>query len=180
MLKPGQVHIFATRSDLEPGLDHFEKENPVRYALTGLLHGPIFEQYESLLEWPGLGINTTGDHISGPTFLVVPRGIEIKAEPIPQRSGGVRYALNQKLNPQSIAFSPGGLFGDRVLVCGHIGTVWKTAQNLYKDFSREFTKRFSKIGSYYVGPEAERLMDQGHRMVTISINSPTAYDLRRS
>jgi hypothetical protein len=177
-----QIHIFATRSDLEPGLKRFESEKGVKYALSGLLYSPIFEQYGSLLEWTELGKNTTGDHISGPMFLVVPKNAEIKVEPVPQvNSGEIRYALNQKLNPDSITFYPGGLYREGVLVCGDIGTIWKTpaSLDLYKRFVQSVTKTFAKIGSYRVGSEAERLMDKGYRMVTISIRSPREYDLSR-
>ncbi len=38
---------------------------------------------------------------------------------------------------------------------------------------------FEKIGTYRIGPEAARMMDEGYRMVTIEIASPGAYDLRR-
>jgi hypothetical protein len=175
-----QLHIFATRSDLVTGLEQFEKENPVRYALSGLNDGPLFQCYESLLEWSDLGKNATGDHISGPTFLVVSKDTEIRTEQVQQLDGSVRYALSQKLNPESITFSPGGLFGDRTIVCGHTGTIWKTQQSLYDRFAGLIAKGFARIGSYRIGPEAERLMDSGYRMVTLSINSPKIYDLRRS
>lgn len=154
---------------------------PVRYAVCGLLHGPIFQQYQSLLQFAGLGTNTTGDHVSGPTLLVVPKNIEITVEPVPQLGGGIRYALDQKPNQESIVFSPGGLYGDNVLICGHIGTIWDNpvALTLYKTFVRSLTRGFVKIGSYRVGPEAEHFMDRGYRMVTIGISSPQEYDLRK-
>lgn len=94
----------------------------------------------------------------------------------------VRYNVSQKLNLDSITFSPGGIYkSERVLICGHIGTVSTSAvaHDLYKTFVRAVTKGFEKIGGYRVGPEAARLMDEGYRMVTIGISSPPAYDLRR-
>ena len=207
-----QTHFFATRSDLEPGLQRTEAELELKYARCGLLYGPIFEQHLSLLEWHGLGRNTTGDHMSGPCFLVVRRDAEVTLEPIPQgrdsalrsrtallsecdyiqanapkgnepSGSGIRYDLSQKLNADSIIFRPGGVYADeRVLVCGHIATISKAsiAEGLYRTFVRNVTGAFEKIGSYRVGPQAMRLMDEGYRMVTISVGSPREYDLRRT
>lgn len=226
-----QTHIFATRCDLEPGLKEFESKREVKYARCGLYCGPAYDRYFSLLDWTDLGKNATGDHISGPRFLVVPRECKINVECVPQvggvpnrssvdrpiawvcdSTGGLsrqaasfeeyvtklesasgsettkpteemRYDLSQKLNPDSITFLPGGIYnGEKILICGHIGTISDspTSRDLYKAFVRHVVKGFEKIGSYYVGPEAVRSMNEGYRMVTIGITSPVAYDLRRS
>ena len=226
-----QTHIFATRLDIESGLRKFEAKMDVKYARCDLYYGPVYEQYLSLLDWMDLGTNTTGDHISGPQFLVVPRASKIYLESVPQIAGGwdsrqlrdspawtidrtghvskhavplhqnlaelerlsgvadlqpagqVRYAVNQRLNPDSLTFLPGGIYKqEEVLVCGHIGTISDSeiSRNLYKSFVLHVTKDFEKIGGYRVGPEAARLMNEGYRMVTIGITSPAAYDLCRS
>lgn len=93
-----------------------------------------------------------------------------------------RYDVSQLANPDTITFLPGGIFDNQgVLVCGHIGTASKSPDSLslYKVFVKSVTKGFVKIGSYRVGPEAERLMNEGYRMVTIGVGSPRDYDLRR-
>ncbi len=225
-----QTHIFATRTDLEPGIKRFESDNAVRYARCDLYYGPIFEQYLSLLDWKELGKNTTGDHVTGPRFLIVRRTSEINVETVPQvaqlpssgtlftvrahvvdasgyisrtpvviddyisevesdaaerresRPRNLRYNVSQKLNPDSIIFSPGGQFKDQsILICGHIGTVSNSPNSLYlyKRFVQTVTKGFEKICNYRVGPDAARRMAAGYRMVTIGISSPTAYDLHR-
>jgi hypothetical protein len=79
-----QTHIFATKQDLEPGLRKLESDCAVKYARLGLYSGPNFEQHISLTQWDGLGRNDTGDHISGPAFLVVPRHCEIALESVSQ------------------------------------------------------------------------------------------------
>ncbi|SRR6266436_2912722 len=107
---------------------------------------------------------------------------KITADPTSTAAGKIRYEVGQLANPDSITFLPGGIFDNQqVLVCGHIGTASKSPDSvsLYKMFVKSVTKGFVKIGSYRVGPEAERLMDQSYRMVTIGIGSPREYDLRR-
>jgi len=230
MAKSKQTHIFATRQDLVPGLTKIETEFGVRYARCGNYAGSVFEHYSSLLAWAGLGNNTTGNHASGPQFLVVPKSEKINLDPLPgtdRSSSGRRapqptvvvddaggfsksalsldqalallddggkhdmssakvtgaYVVSQKLNPDSIVFAPGGVYDKQpALIAGHIGTIWqsKGALALYKGFVKAVTAGFEKIGSYYVGPEAGRLMAQGYRMVTIGIGSPPIYDLRRT
>ncbi|HEV2104030.1 MAG TPA: hypothetical protein VGR58_14725 [Candidatus Acidoferrum sp.] len=232
-----QIHIFATRSDLESRLRCFEAEVSVKYVRCELYQGPTFEQYLSLLDWSSLGKNATGDHMTGAQFLVVRSNYSITVREILQRhvtSGTIpalkhalvvdeegkiskipvpldqyldslkqqglgqnkisadptsppsietiRYEVSQHGNPDSITFLPGGLFDtQKVLVCGHIGTASKSSDSLslYKTIVKSITKDFVQIGNYRVGPEAERLMDQGYRMVTIGIGSPREYDLRR-
>jgi hypothetical protein len=196
-----QTHIFATRSDLDGGLRAIEAKLELKYARCGLLYGPMFEQYFSLLEWKDLGKNAAGDHVTGPRFLVVLRSYEIKleavlqvsrasgqvvdlaskpvqnvivcdeagthskspislkqflsdleekksqasdSEVVPLPEGMIRYDLSPKLNPNSIVFSPGGLYENNILVCGHIGTAMKTpgSINLYKTFVRSVTRGF--------------------------------------
>jgi hypothetical protein len=227
MAKSKQIHIFATRPDLVPGLAKVESEIGLQYARCGRYScGSELEQYLSLMEWEGLGKNITGDHISGPRFLVMPKSQKIHLESLapsssrragrqnaivvddagglsrsalsldkalallehgttpenPALQPGMACVLSQKLNPDSIVFSPGGVYKDQpAIIAGHIATISESsnALTLYKGFVKAITKGFEKIGSYYVGPEAARLMEQGHRMVTIGLGSPALYDLKR-
>lgn len=168
----------------------------------GLRQCNNFEKYASLEEWDELGSNTTGNHLSGYSLLVVPKNSKIQVSRIPQHAGivrsaldqltsgaldrlvsaEVRYALDQRRNPDTVSFLPGGVYNEQqILVCGHIGTASESpiSIDLYKAFAGAVTKGFERIGAYRVGPEAIRLMDEGYRMVTIGIGSPREYDLRR-
>ena len=188
MRQPKQVHIFATRSDLETGLRAFEVQLGVKYVRCDLYYGPTFEQYFTLLDWAGLGKNNTGEHITGPCFLVLKRDVQVNVETVPQHAtpaavGKVRYDVSQKLNPDSVSFLPGGIFNDhKALVCGHIGTASESSisLSLYRTFVKAVTNGFKKVGAYRVGREAASMMDAGYRMVTIGINSPRKYDLARN
>ena len=159
----------------------------VKYVRRDLYYSLTFEQYLTLLDWEGLGKNNTGEHITGPCFLVLKRDVHVNVESVPQNAtlaavGEVRYDVNQKLNRDSVSFLPGGIFNDhKVLVCGHIGTASESSisVSLYKTFVKAITKGFEKVGSYRVGREAASLMDEGYRMVTIGVSSPRKYDLTR-
>ena len=101
-----QAHIFGTRSDLEPGFKRFESEIEVKYARCDLHYGPVYEQHCSLLDWDDLGKNTTGSHITGPCFLLVPRSRKISLEPVPQSTN--RLASSPAARQKGLIVSEAG------------------------------------------------------------------------
>jgi hypothetical protein len=194
VVKRHQTHIFATREDLEPGLRLFESQHRVKYVAqfrysTNARGEPIvvphtspdFQEYDSLLSVPFLGVNRTADH-NGDQYLVTNADVDIPIEGVVQRKGGIHYFIAPNLNFGCFGFQPGGRYQDQYLICGHIGTTSQHPDSLplYREFTKAVTKGFKKIGSYKVGPEAQRLMDQGFRMITISVRSPPEYDLKRN
>ena len=192
-MKRHQTHIFATRADLEPNLRLIESQMRLKYvALHQYTTGsdgkpfivphksPEFEEFESLLEIPTLGTNQTGDHVTGQDYLIGNADAEVRVESVIQRKGGIHYFVNGFVNPPLISFSPGGRYQDSFLICGHIGTVAEHPESiaLYKAFTKTLTRGFKKIGNYKVGPDAQRLMKEGIRMITMGVDSPPEYDLR--
>jgi len=159
----------------------FEAQYRVKYIPIKLRTKPEFEEYDSLLDVPSLGTNTTGDHITGDHYLILPKDHDVRFESVLQEKGGIHYFVDQSLNPVSITFLPGGIYQRQNLICGHIGTVSKHPESIemYKSFTKAVTKGFRKIGNYRVGAEALRLMDRGFRMITIGVRSPPEYDLKR-
>lgn len=192
-MKRYQTHIFATRGDLESGLQRVDSLRSLKYiALNRYVvndrgrtivvphKSPEFEEYDSLLDVPSLGTNTTGDHATGEHYLILPKVQDVRFESVLQDKGGIHYFVDQSLNPVSITFLPGGIYQNQYLICGHIGTVSRHAESIamYKSFTKAITKGFKKIGNYKVGPEALCLMDQGVRMITMGVDEPPEYDLR--
>jgi hypothetical protein len=104
-----QKHFFATKDDLASALRRLEAERNLTYHRAGLLPSPEVETYTSLLQWPSLGVHPTGSHVTGVRFVVLPRNIELHVEEAPQVRGGVRYAVDQLLNPSSLILWPGGV-----------------------------------------------------------------------
>jgi hypothetical protein len=134
---------------------------------------------ESLLDLRSLGVARTGDANHETKYLIADREIRIEVEDVPQRRGGVKYAIDQQANPKTIVITPGGLFGEGCLIAGQIGTASDDTDSiaLYELFHREFKSRFKKVKSYLVGAEARALLDKGWRL-TSSIKAPIDYDLR--
>lgn len=179
-MKRHQTQIFGTRGDLEAGIRAFELQEQVKYVLLQLRTIPKFEEFASLLDVSSLGLNTTGDHMTGEQYLIVSKEADVRFETVPQKKGGIHYFVNQLINPDSIVFSPGGLYKNESLICGHIGTVCNERRSLelYKTFEGLVTKGFRRIGNYRVGREASHMMNQGIRMITMSVREPPEYDLK--
>ena len=121
-MKRNQTHFFATRADLEPGLEFIESNRQLKYALMRLYKSPDYEAFDSLLEVDRSGLNPTGQHVLGDDYLVVERSNNIRIRSVLQRQGGIHYFVDQEFNPKSICFRPGGIYKERNLISGRIGT----------------------------------------------------------
>lgn len=179
MARSLQTHFFATRADVVPGIERIQSTRRLKYTRCDeydLSHPP---SYSSLLAVEGLGSNPTGKAIDAPMFLVTADEEPIKVQTIRRPGHGTRYALTQEGNPRSIVIALSGLYQETTLVAGKIGTVSEHPQAiaLFKYFARELTRGFKRIRMFLVGPEALRMLEEGKRLVTIGIRSPTEYDL---
>jgi len=90
-----------------------------------------------------------------------------------------RFAIDQLDNPDTITFTPGGVWKEDILLHGGIGTASqsKTSEALMKRFRTIVKKAFVKVQAFYVGPQAFELLRRGKRL-TISAQSPQEFDLR--
>jgi hypothetical protein len=174
-----QIHTFATKKDLVESLGRIEAEREFTYYSCGLLDSPEVLKFNSLLDWQHLGIHKTKDHVTGDRFLVLNHRIALKIREVPQRKGGVKYAVDQLFNPSSIIFAPGGFYQHDYLITGHIGTASDDSDSieLYKFFCKRFTKGYSKVKAWNVGPGALKLLGNGLRFITGSVSQNPIYDL---
>lgn len=176
-----QTMFFATKEDLFPVLQRIEEKRTLKYVLTGLHFSPELTSFDSALDIPNLSIASSESAISGDGYLVVERTERVNMRPVPQNSGGIRYAVDQLENPGTIIFLPGGIFGENVLLYGRVATASSHPDSLAlcRLFSASLKKSFSKIKSFYVGSAARKLLDQGCRL-TLAVQTPREYDLSLS
>lgn len=167
---PGkQLSLFATQGDLLAVLQEASSVNPLDFAVMGL-----FDEAEPiLLDDPGALKPLTA-------YLAFGRGLSVAVRPVPQRRGGMKYAVDPMENPWAVVLRCGGRVDTERLVSGDVSTATRDeqAEALYQLFSKAIRSRFEKIKSYYVGPEAAELLDSGVRL-TSGANSPATYDLVR-
>ena len=171
-----QILFFATKNDLSSVLDSAEKKRQIKYVRTGLFRKPNPESFLRGMDIPDFGVASNESADSCDTFLVCDQNTEIR----PREIRGQGYAFDQLINPQTISFTPGGLWGDNVLLHGRFATASTAVPSLelLKIFRSLVHKRFEKIKAFYVGKEASQMLEQGKRL-TIAEQSPRAFDLSR-
>jgi hypothetical protein len=180
MSRSKSIHFFATKSDLEPVIVAVESQRALIYTQAGMFDAPETNTFASGTQLPNLGFAPSGEHGFEPFWLIVDADKEVQVEVVSQRRGGSRYCIDQRLNPESIVIWTGGVFENSCIVAGQIGTAIfnKTSLELLNLFVRELRGQFERIKAFYVGPEAERLLDAGYRL-THGVGTARTSDLSR-
>ncbi len=165
-----QIELFATRADLETIVSDVKSQRDIQFVPVGMSESDAV----IVLESPTCAATTAT------AFLALDRGQPVRTRSAPQKSGSIRFVVDQIENPGSVVVRHGGLVDKTILLAGQIGTVSSDTRSihLFAAFSKAIRRRFVKIKSYWIGPEAERLLDSGVRL-TPHPGSPVEYDLRR-
>lgn len=159
----------------------FEELVPVDYysMIPSSSNSP--SRFSTFRDLPQLGKASRDNTMGSDEYLLVAKGCPILARPVPQFVGGVKYFVDQLVNPCTVTFAPGGLWQGDVIIGGLVATVHNDAasQTLMKMFSRAIRKNSRKITRYWVGQEAAQLLTRGFRL-TDSASSPVEFDLREN
>jgi hypothetical protein len=172
-----RVHFFALRDDLIPFLEIVEGAGSLQYVRCGQYQvGNALEVFSSGHEIPNLGRATTYNACTSETFLVSEPQIAITRRPITRTS---RFAVDQLWNPDTVTFTPSGVWNEDVVLYGRVATVsdTKLSQKLMRRFHSAAKRCFTKMEEYYVGSNAVVLLRAGKRL-TIGAHSPLDCDLR--
>lgn len=174
------TYFFAMKEDAESVLSAIEAGIALEYTLMGGGSNPDVVSFSSWHDIPNLGVATRGTTVGESSYLVSASGTHVSVREVPQVKGGTRYMIDQLINPRTIELTPGGVFKDTVLIAGRVATCSANEEslNLYRLFASEIRRRFRRIASFWVGPEAERFFDAGHRLTT-DIRMPMSHDLSR-
>ena len=161
----------------------YEATVDIRYYKTGLLNSKSIPSYNSIFDTPNVGLTSSGDWNRIDDYLVMKKSTLLNIEEVPQRVGGIKFAVDQLLNPKSVTLKVGGIYQEKenIIVAGRIATVSEVndSNELYKLFSTKIKKTFKRIGTFYVGKIAEEKLKEGWRLVT-NEKSPKEYDLALS
>ena len=83
-------------------------------------------------------------------------------------------------NEESVLFWPGGIFENKYLICGHVGTVYLNEKSKkILDIIQKIIKKQceTKVGRYYISKEAKKMYNN-LRFITININQSKEYDIK--
>ncbi len=172
--------FFMTKDDLLCMLTNVEKSINVKYIENKAYYSKDIPYLDSLIDYEYLGISRTGDH-QRESFFVMEKADEFHPEERRQFDGRMRYLVDQSNHPDSVSLWLGGMYGDKFLVCGHIGTISSSDKskrifNVFRKFIKAQCKY--KAGRYYYSDEVNELSDKGVRLITINAQSPPEYDLK--
>ncbi len=174
-----RIHFFALRDDLVPLLEAVEGNGELQYVRFGQYQvGNALKVFRSGQEIPNLGRATTYNAATSETYLVSEPQIAITPRPI---KGTDRFAVDQLWNPDTVTFTPSGVWNEDVVLYGRVATVsdTKLSQKLMRRFHSVAKRCFTKMEEYYVGLHALTLLKAGKRL-TIGAYSPQHYDLHIS
>lgn len=174
-----EIFFFVTIKDILSILEKIQMNERLIYIKTGVYVSKNFVEYELLNEYEDLGINKSGNHQSE-SFLVMKNTNQLVVREVEQMDGSIRYFIDQYKNEDSITLWPGGVYDNKYLICGHLGTIHKTEQSnqLFSLFKNNIMKQCkTRVGKYYIGEDAEKLYGN-MRFITININQASEYDLK--
>jgi hypothetical protein len=173
-----QINFFALKEDILPVLEEFEAAGPVKYVPKGTTNSPNYSIFRHGMALPNLGSASNVSAINSVSFLVGAEDAEINLRTLSAIDGKSRFAIDQLQNPDTITFSPGGLWNNDILLHGRVATASesKVSQALMKRFQTALKKTFVKVKAFHVGPQALTLLKNGKRL-TISAQSPQEFDL---
>jgi len=174
-----QKLFFATAEDLLPIFAQVESKHDLAYTEAGLFKSPSLSTVYS-----GAAISTL--HAPAPCpdaaccscYLITPSTATVNVRVVPQNRGGVRHAVDQAYNADSVIIQHGGIFGRDVLLSGSVSTGSNTlvATRIYRAFASAIGQQFARIQAFYVGPQAHGLLQRGFRL-TQGVQCPPEYDL---
>lgn len=173
-------YFFATADDLLPGFERLESIQKVRYVECGNFTEARIPEYSSGKDLPNLGIADGESSVGCKTYLMLKDSDKLELRKITLTSGGVVWAVDQLANPDSVVICTGGNYKDVAFVRGSITSTCASpvAKKLLQLASNKLISGFTKVRTFWLGPDAYQLFRAGFRFVTAGVQSPIEYDLQ--
>ena len=172
-----QLIFHATRNDILPVISEVEAEHQLKYVPIGLFDEAQSVIFKSLVAKSALGISQHGDWNRDEIHMVLPTAATINYREVPQRRGGMKYAVDLLVNPCAVSVQFGGCYRDEAIIAGRIGMTSreKCALELFSAFERAIKKNMTSRRGVPIGAEAMRLAEEGWRLAT-NVRMPKSHD----
>ena len=177
-----QIHFFGLKEDFLAMLELLETTGPLKYVRTGNFLSNEVKNGGSVItagaNIPNLG-KATADQTAGcEAYLVCEPRAPIELRRFRDYEGRDRVCVDQLANPDSVLFTPAGMWNEDIVLNGCVGTASNSpsSQALLKRFQSAVKKTFSKVRAFYVGPKALVLLECGKRLAG-AVQSPRELDL---
>lgn len=179
-MKSRQVMFFAVFEDLEPIMKEIESLCEIKYYKMGLHDNKDISNISSIFKVSNVGFTSSGDWNRVDNYLILKKPVSLNVREVPQKTGEIKFAIDQLNNSKSIELKLGGIYLEKknVIVAGRFSTVSEDndSSELFKLFAAKYKREFKKIGAFYVGKNAQKKLMEGWRLVT-NEKSPREYDL---
>jgi hypothetical protein len=166
-----QKHFYATSRDLQEICAEVSRTLAVRYDRAGVFATADLHPIENP---SGTDLAATG---SADSYLIslVDAGPQIRRI---ETTSGVRFAVDELINPASATLQLGFKPSASVLTPGTVGCTAASGSGpkIVRCFEKALVARFKRVRAYWVGPEAVAMLNSGARL-TPSAQSPREYDL---
>lgn len=169
--------MFATKEDLISILYDFQQNNNIHYFKCGRMDDLV--EISDITKEPHFGINIRGNHINNQWLVCLNDTSPIKRKN--KFCVDNIFFIDQELNKTSIIIDIGGLYENQALFPTEISTIWyenENSKHLYTILKKS-CKKFThcKQNGYLIGKDAYSKREY-YRFCTISIDSPSTYDLK--
>jgi hypothetical protein len=165
-----RIGLFATRGDYEQLAATQELFANLYFVADGTFPDRRVPVLRGLAAIPDLAvIKKKYDH-AGPMYWVLRDKPKVGLRRLPDFEGEKRFVIDGNSLEQWVQFKPSGLFGDKVLIWGHLETTHPRGDTvpLFREMVRGFASVFTKFIYYgettWVGPEALALQKQRYRL----------------
>lgn len=178
MPNPTAIYFFATLRDIEQNVKALESAHPFQYVRHRLSDSAECVPYHSILNLAALGECKSGSTVNADRYLILKPDLSVHMEQVPQRRGGVLYAVDQIQNPSAAFLALGGIFHSNCLIAWELmATSDPRSHETFRVFRRILFGGFRKVKYALVGPEALDLYQQGWRLTQDAGRNPL-YDLQ--
>jgi hypothetical protein len=111
------------------------------------------------------------------SYIILPNNKELIIREVPQEKGGIKYAIDQMKNEESIVLSMGGNYENIAVIPSKIATIHSSP--FIKDLilhTLNFIRKYKNTDGFYISPEVLEKAKNGFRLST-DIKTPVEYDL---
>src|SRR5579864_6990315 len=105
-----EIRFFALRDDILPVLKAVEQKSPLKYVRTGRFLTPQLQSFLRSADIPDIGKAASESAVGCESFLICDPALPINVRSVNQSNGVRSFHIDQLHNPDTITFSPGGLW----------------------------------------------------------------------
>jgi len=174
-----QIFFYGLKEDFIEIFKSVESSFNIKYAQAGLFDDKVsVSSVRSLVTSDDIDDVEYGDWNNNKKYLLLPKENDIQIRSIPQKKGGIKYAVDQMKNEDSVVFYIGGIYKDNAVIASKIATISNTefTKSILKYLTAYIKKNFDNINGFYVSPKALKESEKGLRLTT-DINASLDYDL---